>query len=199
MLSDFGQYLKAVLMSWFQSYSCVTAVPEIVNRLAPDRFAKWVAMLDRYVCPQIQYSFVLGIAIAGFFLATFVAWRKEHRLIGLRGSLQQIHCAALMDGRKGTRVTVVVNIFNSGPPSVATDWKLLIRRKLIVRAVERNFHSNGKTLDPQKIPIEEGAHIFGTLIFIANMPLTELERYKKHWRITFQDAARRSLRLARVA
>ncbi len=66
----------------------------------------------------------------------------------------------------------------------------------VERAVERNLRSNGDTFDPQKKLIEEGAHVYGTVVFNTSMDRSGVERLRKQWRLTFQDAARRTLPVA---
>jgi hypothetical protein len=186
MARDFWQYLKAVLAKWIQGFWWATAIPEVMRLLAPDSLSNWTKKLEPYAPAGLTW----GAAILGVFVATFIAWRNERQLIGLKARLRQIHCAPLMDGRTGTRVTIFVDIDNAGAsPSAAYDWTLSVQRQPAIRSVERVFHKDDQTFDPQKVPLEAGAHIYGTITFDSGLSLSQLEKSQRRWRISFRDVA----------
>jgi hypothetical protein len=175
-------------MNWLQGFWFVTAIPELIRIFSPTYLGRSVALADRYVSAGYQYAIILGLGIFGVFFATYRTWREADREIGLRAT--RIHFMVSDSGLE-RKIFVGVRLFNSGRPSVATDWKLAAGREVIGSA-ERRFQCAGVHIDPQAIAIEEGGHAFGNLMFQTRLTETEINRRK--WRLTFQDAARRTLR-----
>ena len=193
LCNDFFRYLKAVIMHWLQGFWFLTAIPEIFTLFSPARFRNFTSLLDRYVPPGTGGAIALALSIFGLFYASFRAWREADRQIGLRARMTQINPG--QRGASQTRIFVTVEIYNSGTRSVATDWKLFMGRKS-ARASERTFHGDDNVqFDPQATPMEQGTHAFGTLLFQTNWG-NELERKHRRLRLTFQDAARRTLTAA---
>jgi hypothetical protein len=140
-------------------------------------------MVSRYVAVQYTFAFVLGLGLLGVFWAGFLAWREQFRLIGLRAWIGNVNC--FDRAPKGTIVLMIVHVLNSGARTVATDWKLAIGTKLIVRAFDRTFRADGESFDPQKNPIERGAHAYGTLRFALPINKRTAEQSRRKWRVTF--------------
>jgi hypothetical protein len=186
---DFYRYLRAVFMNWLGGFWFMTAIPEIANLFTPDRFAKLVGEADEYISAEHQYAFILGLGVLGLVFASFQAWRAVDREIGLRVRIRNIRC---LPSGPATNVYVHLEIFNSGNPSVATDWTLSLGKES-VRSSVRQFQSGDiRDFDPQMKPIPQGAGVFGVLTFQTAWPQEVVERSKL--RLTFKDVARRKLR-----
>jgi len=127
------------------------------------------------------------------------AWAVIHRVqskshsAGLSARLRGTHTQPHVRFRNRTKVFFHLDLFNSGRPSVATDWEFFIGRRRIARAYERKFEMDGSDLDPSLRPINEGHHAYGTVSFDAGLSESELKKLRKRWHVRFQDAARRKL------
>jgi hypothetical protein len=191
MLRDFSRYFKIVVMRfWLGTFGFIMAVPEILRLFVPNSFAaRASALLDGHVPSGRVAAVTPWLAIVGLLSAGFFAWREADHEIGLRAQIKQVHYMPL--GRQ-TRIFVVVELFNSGARSVASDWRLSMGRK-IAPSSERNFQSDSERFDPQTKPIEQGARAFGSLLFQTDWPTEEIKRKQRRLRLTFRDAARRML------
>lgn len=191
MLRDLFRYIWFIAVKWLTGFWFVTAAPEIVNWFWPGWFAKSVLLLDQEVPAQYQYAFILYLAVFGLFCASFSTWRDQYRLIGIRARVRQTIYLTRLEG--GTIVSIILDIINGGKRSIASDWELFVGRTRLARAFERSFQTDGEAFDPQKRPIEEGAHAYGTVSFQTRLPEPMLKNLRKKFRIKFQDAARRAL------
>lgn len=195
MLREIWLYLKTVFTNWLTGYWFVTAIPEVVRLFWPDLFARWAMLASKYIPAQGQHRLVLGLGAFGLAAASFMAWRGEHRQLGLRARIKQTHWSGRRIGtRQSTRIFVLIDLLNSGRPTIAMDWELFIRRRFVARAFERRFERiGGEKIDPQKTPLREGERLSGSLSFQTRMTTRALEKSRKQWRIHFRDTAGRAL------
>jgi hypothetical protein len=196
MLRDVWVYSRRLTMKWLTRYWCATSIPVVVSWASPGHFQGWSMCLSRYVSPEVQHGAVLLLGVFGLIAAGFLVWRDEHRLIGLRARIRQTHCSdSLSRGQLGTRIHVMIELSNSGRPSVATDWELFLRRRFVARASERRFQRRGckEQIDPQATPLQEGERLFGSLLFQTGIARQQLETKRRHWCIRFRDVADHAL------
>jgi hypothetical protein len=194
MLRDFARYIRRLFVRRLQGFWFVTAIPQLFQIFYPAHAAKIARVFAGRIPIAYQAILLWAVTILGFFIASFLEWRKLDAEIGLRvritnANYQTTHAPS------GTRCLLVVDIFNNGQPTIAADWTLKLGRRTGVRASERSFFvtNGGDELDPLHTPIPQGGHWFGTLSFLLPMSEHEARKLEKKRRLTFKDAALRTL------
>ncbi len=196
MLRDLCRYVRRLLGRWIEGFWFVTAIPQLFHLLDPARATKVAGVFAGHISVAHQAILLWVVTIVGFFFASFLEWRKLDAEIGLRVRITNANYRTMHGSGSRTQCLLVVEIFNNGQPSVAADWMLRLGRRAAVRASERKFfaRSGGDELDPLHSPIPQGGHWFGTLSFLLPMSEGEARKLEKKRRLTFKDAALRTLR-----
>jgi len=193
MLRDLGRYIRRLFVRWIEGFWFVTAIPQLFQIFYPAQAAKVADVFAGRIPIAYQASLLWAVTIFGLFIAGFLEWRKLDTEIGLRVRISNANYRTIPGAR--TQCFLVVEIFNNGQASIAADWMLRLGRRAAVRAYERRFFAvaGGDELDPLHMPIPQGGHWFGTLSFLLPMSEDEARKLEKRRRLTFKDAALRTL------
>lgn len=81
---DFFTYCKAVALNWHEDYVYLTAIPEVIERIAPlflpVRFVTYVnAQLSRIARPHTRRRFYIFLVLVGIFYAGYSTWNDQYR------------------------------------------------------------------------------------------------------------------------
>jgi hypothetical protein len=196
-IREVGQYFKAVIIWWFKT----------VGGAVVTVFQICYALRYREAPPMISWC-LFG---ACFTIAGFLAWRDERKKVleltrpNLRGHIVSVGLHAIGNG---SALTVLLQITNSGPATIADDFTAILKcgeltRRLSTVHLPPNASfsdESGKVMhiDPSDMlyekliqPIPAGGRVSGFLFYVVKDVLPSLLTGATRYEITicFKDAS----------
>jgi hypothetical protein len=136
---DLRAYLLAVFGYWINAYWVGTAIPEVLGRVMPTTWAKWVMpdRIDRYLAPEKRQKLYRALFLFGILAAGYMAWDEQYQAASKKSpELKPSFDLSMQDpsfiedprelGKKFVDVYIFAAILNTGAPSSAGEYRLEI-------------------------------------------------------------------------